>query len=111
MDELVEMLKALADETRLRVFVSLIGRELCVCELVDALGMNQPAVSHHLGILKRAGLVDARRSGKWMYYSISATGVEQFASLLSSRVLGPIRETPLARASLNPRCQPESQLN
>ncbi len=107
LDDLVEMFKALADETRLRVFESLIGRELCVCELVDVLEMTQPAVSHHLGILKRVGLVQGRRSGKWMYYSVRLEGIEQFAALLQGRMLGPIRNTPLTPASHNPRCETE----
>lgn len=63
--------KALADETRLRI-VKLLGvRELCVCEVMIALGLTQPTASHHLGILENAGLVSDRKEGKWVFYSIA----------------------------------------
>lgn len=63
--------KALADETRLRI-VKLLGiREMCVCEVMVALGLTQPTASHHLGILENAGLVKDRKEGKWVFYSIA----------------------------------------
>jgi ArsR family transcriptional regulator len=63
--------KALADRTRLRL-LSLISRdEICVCFFVVVFGTNQPKISRHLAYLRRAGLVKARREGKWMHYSIS----------------------------------------
>jgi len=66
-----EVFKALADETRLRILKLLleVGEEVCVCELVAALGLPQYRVSRHLNILKRAGLLEGRRSGTWVYYS------------------------------------------
>ncbi len=63
--------KALSDETRLRVIKLLEERELCVCELMQVLDMSQPRISRHLGVLKNAGLVNDRREGKWVYYSLS----------------------------------------
>ena len=67
----IELLfKALADRTRLRV-INLIGDdEICVCFFVEALKTNQPKISRHLAYLRRAGLVSARREGKWMHYSL-----------------------------------------
>lgn len=62
--------KALSDETRLRVIKLLEERELCVCELIQVLEMSQPRISRHLGVLKNAGLVNDRREGKWVYYSL-----------------------------------------
>ena len=63
--------KALADETRQRIMRLLCCRELCVSDLVDKLGgVSQPTVSHHLQILKQAGLVDTRRQGKQIYYTL-----------------------------------------
>lgn len=44
---------------------------MCVCELEDRLGMSQPAISHHLRALKKAGLISGRKSGKWTYYSLN----------------------------------------
>jgi len=63
--------KALADETRLRILKLLGVREMCVCEVMVALGLTQPTASHHLGILENAGLVKDRKEGKWVFYSIA----------------------------------------
>jgi len=62
------LFKTLSDPTRLRLLNLLAGGETCVCELTDTLGVVQPKVSRHLAQLKRAGLVDARRNGKWIHY-------------------------------------------
>ena len=63
--------KAMADGTRQRIMGLLCCRELCVSDLVDELGdVSQPTVSHHLQILKQAGLVDTRREGKQIYYTL-----------------------------------------
>lgn len=62
--------KALADPTRLRVIHLLGAEELCVCSVVAALQTSQPKISRHLAYLRRAGLVSARREGKWMHYRI-----------------------------------------
>lgn len=67
----IELLfKALADGTRLRL-ISLLGEdEVCVCFFVEVLKTNQPKISRHLAYLRRAGVVSARREGKWMHYRI-----------------------------------------
>jgi ArsR family transcriptional regulator len=62
------LFKTLSDPTRLRLLNLLACGETCVCELTDTLRVVQPKVSRHLARLKRAGLVDARRDGKWMHY-------------------------------------------
>ena len=64
-------LKALADETRLRIFTLLTRQELCVCEIEDMLNLSQSLVSNHLAVLRRAGLVKARRDAedaRWIFY-------------------------------------------
>jgi ArsR family transcriptional regulator len=64
------LFRALADRTRLRL-INLIGNdEVCVCFFVEVLGSSQPKVSRHLAYLRRAGLVSARREGKWMHYRV-----------------------------------------
>jgi DNA-binding transcriptional ArsR family regulator len=73
--KIANIFKALSDETRLRVMKLLQERELCVCELMQVLSMSQPRISRHLSVLKNAGLVDDRRDGKWVYYSL-CNGVE-----------------------------------
>jgi len=70
-DKQSRLFKALADETRLRILKLLEVREMCVCEVMVALGLTQPTASHHLGILERAGLARDRKEGKWVFYSIA----------------------------------------
>ena len=64
------LFKALADRTRLRL-INLMGEdEVCVCFFVEVLKLNQPKISRHLAYLRRAGVVSARRDGKWIHYRI-----------------------------------------
>jgi len=65
------VLKALADATRLRLLGLLIAGEVCVCDLHDSLRLPQAKVSRHLAYLRKAGLVDTRRKGQWIYYRLS----------------------------------------
>jgi len=62
--------QALGDKTRLRLLNLMGEREICVCYLVEVLNQPQPKISRHLAYLRRAGIVDARREGKWMHYRI-----------------------------------------
>lgn len=71
MKEELNLFRALSDETRLRVMVLLSERELCVCQLEWALGLTQAKVSRHLTVLKNAGLVQDRREGLWIFYSLT----------------------------------------
>lgn len=71
MQEAVSFAKALADSTRLRVISALRQRELCVCELCDALEATQSTLSTHLTLLRDAGITRTRKQGKWIYYRLS----------------------------------------
>jgi ArsR family transcriptional regulator len=67
-----QVFRAFADPTRLRILSLLVEhKDLCVCDLCAALGEVQPKVSRHLGILRRAGLVEVHREGKWKFYSVA----------------------------------------
>ena len=82
--ELAERLKALADPTRVGIVNRLASCEaLCVCDLTDAFELSQPTVSHHLKILREAGLVDAERSGTWAYYRLNRDAMAELALALS----------------------------
>lgn len=100
------LFKALADRTRLRL-ISLIGdSEVCVCFLVEILKTSQPKISRHLAYLRRAGVVAARREGKWMHYSI-ATPADARASRVFDEVmtwLGEDREMQRDRARMQAVC-------
>ena len=64
-------LRALADPVRWRIVTALAAEDLCVCHLVDDLGLAQPLVSHHVRVLRDAGLVTAEPAGRWTYYRLS----------------------------------------
>ena len=66
------LFKALADATRLRILALLVGGEICVCEMHEALKLPQPTVSRHLAYLRRAGLVETRREGLWIHYRLAS---------------------------------------
>jgi ArsR family transcriptional regulator, arsenate/arsenite/antimonite-responsive transcriptional repressor len=87
---LARIFKALGDPVRLRL-VSLIGArqggEVCVCDLTSAFDLSQPTISHHLKVLREAGLIDSERRGTWVYYRLVPAALERVAGLLSSRSL------------------------
>ena len=70
MKELVKIFKALSDPARIRIVKLLEKKDMCVCELKEALGIGQSNVSHHLRILKEAGLVDDFKDGLWVNYTL-----------------------------------------
>ena len=80
-------LKALADGTRLRILGLLSEGEVCVCSLHESLDLPQPMVSRHLGHLRRAGLVDTRKKGLWVYYRLTAP-----ATPIVDLLLSPLRQ-------------------
>jgi ArsR family transcriptional regulator len=70
MHGVVAVTKALADESRVRVLMALLGGELCLCQIVTFLGLAPSTVSKHMSILHGAGLVERRKEGKWHYYRL-----------------------------------------
>jgi len=70
LEDAVRVGKALADRTRVRILTALAVKDLCVCELTTLVGVGQPAVSRHLGVLRAAGLVEDVRDGKWVNYRL-----------------------------------------
>ena len=80
--EMSRMFRAFSDHTRLRILNLLSAGEICVCDLVNVLGMSQPKVSRHLAYLRRAGLVKARRQGLWMHYQLTTAQGRFHKSLL-----------------------------
>lgn len=69
--DLAELFKVLGDSTRIKILFELFGKEVSVGEMADELNMNQSAISHQLKVLKQAKLVNARREGKSMIYSLA----------------------------------------
>lgn len=81
-----EAVKALSDPTRLKIIYLLSHGELCVCEIMAALGKSQPTASHHLNILKNAGFLKWRKDGVWTYYKLSNPKIlDNLKELLKNR--------------------------
>lgn len=78
LDDDADILKALADPTRLKIIYLLKQGELCVCEIFTAMDKPQPTVSHHLNILKKAGLIKFRKEGVWVHYNLSNPKITHF---------------------------------
>ncbi len=110
--DLALLFAALADRTRLRLLNLMDGSEVCVCYFVEILGQSQPKISRHLAYLRRAGIVAARREGKWMHYKIvlprdpgaARILIDTLAVLKEERAMQ-ADQTRLAKAccALNPR--------
>lgn len=81
---LAALFAALADPTRLRLLNLMGGREVCVCFFVEILRQGQPKISRHLAYLRKAGIVAARRDGKWMHYRIVPPSDEASAAVLAA---------------------------
>jgi ArsR family transcriptional regulator len=90
---------ALADTTRLRLLNLMAGREVCVCFFVEILRQGQPKISRHLAYLRKAGLVAARREGKWMHYRI-VPPTDAAASSIVSATLASFRNDKQMQADL-----------
>jgi len=86
-DALAERLKALADPTRLRMLDLLAQQSapLCVCEINEHFAQRQPTISHHLRILREAGLIDCEKRGVWAYYWATQTGSEWLSAVRGLR--------------------------
>jgi len=90
----VNLTKALADATRLRLLLGLRRQELCVCQLTQLLGLAPSTVSRHLSILYQAGLVDARKAGRWMFYSLPGKEAPAAARAAIDWVNSSLRDDP-----------------
>ncbi len=102
--DLARLFAALADPTRLRLLNLMNGREVCVCYFVQILAQSQPKISRHLAYLRNAGVVSARRDGKWMHYRIErpedAGAAAVFDAALSSLREDGLMQSDLARLAL-----------
>ena len=78
--------KALADENRLAILMSLQQKEKCACYLLEELNISQSTLSHHMKLLCDSGLVDYRKEGKWMHYSLSEEGMKAFHKMIDGYI-------------------------
>lgn len=96
LEELAKLLRVISEEKRLRILSLLVRQEMCVCEIIEALGLAQSLVSHHLAVLRDADLVRDRPDAQWVYYSVNAEKLaslnERYLQLLDVTDLGPDAE-------------------
>jgi len=84
--DLAKVFKALGDPVRLRLLsmiASRAGGEICVCDLTPAFELSQPTISHHLKLLRQAGLIDCERRGTWVYYWLLPNMTDRLAAILT----------------------------
>lgn len=81
-----QLFRALADPTRLRLINLMSEQEICVCYFIEVIGAPQPKISRHLAYLRRAGIVAARRDGKWMHYRLTIPRQSYAAAILKSTI-------------------------
>ena len=77
--------KAFCDENRIKILQLLSHGEKCACKLLEELNVTQPTLSHHMKILCDSGIVEGRKDGKWMHYSISKEGTE-YAQMIQKKI-------------------------
>ncbi|HEX6763228.1 MAG TPA: metalloregulator ArsR/SmtB family transcription factor [Gaiellaceae bacterium] len=82
--DLAGTFKALSDPTRVAIVNRLASDECCVCDLTAAFDLSQPTVSHHLRVLREAGLVEAERRGTWAFYRLAPDAVDRLQSIFSA---------------------------
>lgn len=105
--DMAQLFLALSNETRLRLLHLIGAREVCVCELVEALDMPQPKISQHLACLRSVGVVEARREGKWMHYRLIRPACKPACAVLDATLTwmqsDPLYATRPAQSPRKPR--------
>lgn len=98
MQELLWISKALSDEQRIRALAALLSGELCLCQLIELLALAPSTVSKHMSVLRAAGLVKARKEGRWQYYSLPEADASPAVRGALHRVRQTLAEQPESRA-------------
>ncbi|MBW6463771.1 MAG: ArsR/SmtB family transcription factor [Dethiobacteria bacterium] len=92
MKQLISAFRALGEETRFKIILMLLEEEMCICELMEELKLSQSAVSHHVKILRQAGLANDRRDGKWTFFSINKKGFSLLENGFDELLLKPVNK-------------------
>lgn len=96
--------KALSDETRVRALLALREGELCLCQVVDLLGMAPSTVSKHMDLLYQAGLVERQKKGRWHYFRLSGRDAAPAAHKALRWVLDALADEPMVKADAKQLC-------
>jgi DNA-binding transcriptional ArsR family regulator len=94
MFQIMAVTKALADQTRVRLLAALRDGELCVCQLIELIGLAPSTVSKHLSILRSARLIEGRKNGRWMYYRLAGAQAPQAARSALAWLLDALKDNP-----------------
>lgn len=97
MREFMAITKALADEQRVRMLLALRRQELCVCQIVELVGLATSTVSKHMSILKQAQLVNSRKDGRWIYYRLACENAPELVSQATGWVFEHLENDPRIR--------------
>ena len=94
MREVLSITKALSDESRLRALIAVKDGELCLCQIIQVLGLSPATVSKHMNILEQAGLVTRTRQGKWRFYRLAGDSASRVVKRALEWVLSELRNDP-----------------
>ena len=98
MKQALRVFGALSDESRLRMVYALRRGELCVCQLIDLMGLSPSTVSKHLSILRDAGLLDSRKKGRWVYYRLADQAILPMMGEKAAPIFRSLEKTPTVKA-------------
>lgn len=98
MNEVIEVLKAVSDPTRLRILILLCNGELCVCRITALLSLAPSTISKHMSILKHANLVNSRKDGKWIFYKLDHRNHFEMNSKLLNLVKSSLEKDDLIKS-------------
>ena len=104
MRELLAITRALGDATRVRALMTLRGVELCLCQLIDVLGLAPSTVSRHMTVLYEAGLVERRKEGRWHYYRLAGEGASPTACRALQWAQDALADEPLVQRDAADLC-------
>ena len=94
MNEILNITRALSDENRVRILMILTDGELCVCQIIELLGLAPSTVSKHMWILRQANLVQCRKDGRWMYYRLAGKNASESARKATEWLLSNLENDP-----------------
>lgn len=98
MHKVLDITKALSDGSRLRALLLLKDGELCVCQIIETLGLAPSTVSKHMSVLRQAGLVETRKAGQWMYYRLADEPTDKTAREALGWLLANLADDPAIQA-------------
>jgi ArsR family transcriptional regulator len=98
MKQALRVFGALSDESRLRLLFALRHGELCVCQLIELMGLSPSTVSKHLSILRDAGLLDSRKEGRWVYYRLADQTILPMLGKKAAPIVQSLENSPTVKA-------------